>query len=234
MRCQAASTTCLRKWVREPLFAVDPAKHTYSRATEPRTIGREGRRAAPRSCHAMPGEPLRLTEVVLDDACHALAMSQVARGRWMSNFVPMGVRMGETARMAGSKTKKSKRPTPAKSAPKRRATQKSHKTSTKPLKKASSAKKVAAKKKGTARRPQPQAPPRARPQRFKPFADKVQDCDAGTGIWFIVAGGIEHAVIQRRGRDNEVVTLTDAGVTEVVSSSNLFETADEARAARYR
>lgn len=135
--------------------------------------------------------------------------------------------------MAGSK-KKSKRQTRAKSAPKRAATKKSPKKSTKPTKKPSSTKKVVAKKKVTARKPQrPTAPP-VRPQSPKAFANKVRDCDAGTGIWFMVAGGIEHAAIQRRGGDGAVVILTDAGVTEVVSLGNLFETADEARAARHR
>lgn len=62
----------------------------------------------------------------------------------------------------------------------------------------------------------------------------MQDRDGGTGIWFIVAGSVEHAVIQRRGSNGAVVIRTDAGVTEVVPVGNLFETADEARAARYR
>ena len=65
------------------------------------------------------------------------------------------------------------------------------------------------------------------------FAEKVRDGDAGTSVWFITAGNIEHAAIQKRGNDGKVVILTDAGVTEVVPTSNLFETADEARAARY-
>jgi hypothetical protein len=135
--------------------------------------------------------------------------------------------------MAGSK-KKSKRQTRAKSAPKGAATKKSQKTSTKPTKKASSGKKVAAKKKVTAQKPRRPTPPQVPPQPPKAFAEKVQDCDPGTGIWFMVAGGIEHAVIQRRGSDGAVVIRTDAGVTEVVSFGNLFETANEARAARYR
>jgi hypothetical protein len=65
------------------------------------------------------------------------------------------------------------------------------------------------------------------------FAEKVRDGDAGTGVWFITAGNIEHAAIQKRGLDATVVILTDAGVTEVVPASNLFEAAEEARAARY-
>jgi hypothetical protein len=137
--------------------------------------------------------------------------------------------------MAGSKKKmKSKRQTRAKSAPKGVATKKSGKKSTKPTKKASSAKKVAAKKKVTSQKPLRRARPKVPPQRPKAFAEKVQDCDAGTATWFIVAGGIEHAVIQKRGSDGAVVILTDAGVTEVVSLGNLFETANEARAARFR
>jgi hypothetical protein len=134
--------------------------------------------------------------------------------------------------MAGSKKTKSKRQTRAKSA--RTATKKSRKRSTKPTRKASSAKKVATTKKVTARKPQRPAQPAVRPQLPKAFANKVRDCDAGTGIWFIVAGGIEHAVLQERGSDGAVVIRTDAGVTEVVPLGNLFETADEARAARYR
>jgi len=61
----------------------------------------------------------------------------------------------------------------------------------------------------------------------------VRDCEAGTGVWFVVAGSVEHASIQKRGSDGAVVIVTDAGVPEVVSSGNLFETADEARAARH-
>jgi hypothetical protein len=141
----------------------------------------------------------------------------------------------EMATMAGSKKKtKSKKQTRAKSAPKGAAAKKSLKKSAKPTKKASSAKKVAAKKKAAARKPHRPGSPQFPPQRPKAFAEKVQDYDAGTGIWFMVAGGIEHAVIQRRGSDGAVVIRTDAGVTEVVSLGNLFETANEARAARYR
>jgi hypothetical protein len=62
----------------------------------------------------------------------------------------------------------------------------------------------------------------------------MRDCDVGTAVWFMVAGGIEHAAIQRRGGNGGVVILTDAGVPEVVPVGNLFETADEARAARTR
>jgi hypothetical protein len=68
----------------------------------------------------------------------------------------------------------------------------------------------------------------------KGVAEKVRDCDASTGIWFITAGSVEHAAIQKRGIDGAVVIRTDAGVTDVVPVGNLFETADEARAARYR
>lgn len=127
------------------------------------------------------------------------------------------------------KSKKLKKPTRAKSAPKRTATKKPRKKTTKPTKKASSAKKVAAK-----RKPRRPAPRRALPRAAKTFAEKVRDCDAGTGIWFIVAGSVEHAAIQEQGSDGAVVIRTDAGVTEVVPLANLFETADEARAARYR
>jgi hypothetical protein len=67
----------------------------------------------------------------------------------------------------------------------------------------------------------------------KSFVEKVRDCDAGTGVWFITAGSVEHAAIEKRSGDGAVVILTDAGVTEVVPASNLFATAEEARAARY-
>ena len=68
--------------------------------------------------------------------------------------------------------------------------------------------------------------------RRRTFADKVRDCDAGTGVWFITAGSVEHAAIQERGSEGAVMIVTDAGVPETVSVSNLFETADQARAAR--
>jgi hypothetical protein len=67
----------------------------------------------------------------------------------------------------------------------------------------------------------------------KTFAEKVRDCDAGTPLWFITAGSVEHAAIQKRGTDGAIVIRTDAGATEVVGVGNIFETADEARAARY-
>ena len=135
------------------------------------------------------------------------------------------------------KKKKSKKPTRAKAAPKKTATKKSRNKVTKRTRKPSaakkSAKKVATKKKATVRKPQRPAPPQV-PQQPKGFSEKVRDGDVGTGIWFIVAGSVEHAVIQRRGSDGVVVVRTDAGVTELVPSGNLFETADEARAARHR
>ena len=134
--------------------------------------------------------------------------------------------------MAGSRKKKAKKQQRAKSAPKARAAKEPSKKSKKPFKKASPARKVAAKKKPTARKPMRPAPLHAPPRSARGFADKVRDCDAGTGVWFTVAGGIEHAVIQRRGSEGAVVILTDAGVPEVVRPGNLFATADEARAAR--
>lgn len=88
-----------------------------------------------------------------------------------------------------------------------------------------------------AKAPPPKAPPpKAPPPKAPPpktFAEKLRGCDAGTAVWFITAGGVEHATIQRSGGDGRVVIRTDAGVTELVASSNVFETADEARAARY-
>jgi hypothetical protein len=81
--------------------------------------------------------------------------------------------------------------------------------------------------------PQAPAPPAAPAPPSRTFAEKVRDCDAGTGVWFISAGSVEHASIQKRGSDGAVVIVTDAGVTEVVPVGDLFETADEARAARH-
>ena len=169
----------------------------------------------------------------------------------------------EIATIAGSKRKKSKArgQTRAKAVPKRAIPKRSWKKVTKPTRKPSSAKKVAAKK-GSAKkvparralarklpakktapvktRPTPAPPPSALASPKVPapppktFAQKVRERDAGTGIWFITAGSVEHASIQKRGSDGVVVIVTDAGVTEVVPVGNLFETADEARAARYR
>jgi hypothetical protein len=161
--------------------------------------------------------------------------------------------------MAGSKKKKAKGQTRAKPAPRKAASKISPSKSTKVAKKPSSLKKTGAKTKTTAktktaamakdpakakiapkttkaagreaRRP---APLPIAPPSSKSFADKVRDCDAGTGIWFIVAGSVEHGAIEKRGSDGAVVIRTDAGAPEVVTSSNLFETADGARAARYR
>jgi hypothetical protein len=172
------------------------------------------------------------------------------------------VAVGETARsevmiMAAKKTKKatsrlaaSKKPsttakrkfapkkstTRAKSAPKRTATKKSPKKTKRPSspKRVPEKKKVAPKKKTAARRPPAPTTSSATPRSPKTFADHVRDFDAGTGVWFTVAGGIEHAVIQKQGSDGTATILTDAGVTEVVSVGNLFETADGARAARTR
>jgi hypothetical protein len=135
--------------------------------------------------------------------------------------------------MAGSKKKKLKGKPHPKAAPKGAVTKKSRKTLTKPARKPSSAKKVAAKKKVATRKPQRAASPPGPPRPSKGFAEKVRNCDAGTGIWFIVAGSVEHAAIQKRGSDGAVVIRTDAGATETVPMGNLFETADEARAARY-
>jgi hypothetical protein len=138
----------------------------------------------------------------------------------------------EIANMPGSKKKKSKKKAPTPSTSKRALPKKTLKKAPKPAKKAP-AKKVVAKKKAPARKPQRKASPAAPRQAFKAFADKVRDCEAGTPIWFLTAGSVEHAAIQRRGGDGAMVILTDAGVTEVVPERNLFETADEARAARY-
>jgi hypothetical protein len=115
----------------------------------------------------------------------------------------------------------------------RSGNQEVRKTLTKPARKPSSAKKVAAKKKVATRKPQRAASPPGPPRPSKGFDEKVRNCDAGTGIWFIVAGSVEHAAIQKRGSDGAVVIRTDAGATETVPMGNLFETADEARAARY-
>lgn len=156
--------------------------------------------------------------------------------------------------MAGSKKKTSR--TRAKSAPKGAAIKKAPKKVPKPAKKPPAAKEISAKR-NTAKKRLPRTAPAAKPPAKKAapgpapaarpvptppavhapsartFADKVRDCATGTGVWFITAGSVEHAAIQRRGADGAVVLLTDAGATEIVAVSNLFETADEARAARY-
>jgi hypothetical protein len=131
----------------------------------------------------------------------------------------------------GAAKKKSAPKNNAKMVAKKRATAKPAKKKSTPTNKAKTvAKKMApakpAKKKSTPK--QVAVPP------LKTFAEKVRERDAGTEVWFMVAGGIEHAAIQRRGSDGAVVIRTDAGVTEVVPLANLFETADEARAARTR
>ena len=94
--------------------------------------------------------------------------------------------------------------------------------------------------KGRTKAPKAQAPKAHAPKTqganaraSKTFAQMVGDRDAGTPVWFITAGGVEHASIQSSGGAGAVVIRTDAGVTEVVPVSNIFETADEARAARY-
>jgi hypothetical protein len=148
--------------------------------------------------------------------------------------------------MPGSKKKKPHAQTRVKTAMKRAAAKKPQKKSPQPAKKVGSAKakKVVAKRalgKKLPAKTRPTGAPRSAPaseaspaRPSKAFAEKVRDCDAATGIWFITAGSVEHAAIQRRGGDGAVVIRTDAGMTEVVPLSNLFETADEARAARYR
>jgi hypothetical protein len=129
-------------------------------------------------------------------------------------------------------------------APKKKKAKKTARTAPKKAKNKAPTK--APKKKAAPRKPKPVAKrppaPKAKKGATRPaaapppknFAQKVRDCDAGTAVWFMVAGGIEHAVIQRRGGDGAVMIRTDAGVPEVVASGNLFETADEARAARFR
>jgi hypothetical protein len=133
-----------------------------------------------------------------------------------------------------TKAKKAKKPSPRTAASKR------------PTKSKKGAPTKAAAKKTPAPRKKPEKPARKRAAPTstkaaktqaavphpKTFAAKVRDCDAGTGVWFITAGSVEHAAIQKRGSDGAVVIVTDAGVPEVVPVSNLFETADEARAAR--
>lgn len=165
-------------------------------------------------------------------------------------MIPMVVWISETAateivNMPGSKKKKKPQArTRVKAALKQASAKKSGRKSPQPAKKVGSPKKVVAKKAPAKKVPvktRPAASPRKAPASAaapapppKTFAEKIRDCDAGTGIWFITAGSVEHAATQRRGGDGAVVIRTDAGVTEVVPVRNLFETADEARAARYR
>jgi hypothetical protein len=142
------------------------------------------------------------------------------------------VQIGETAgpeilTMAGSKKVKSKGPKKSKrtlARPAKPAPAKKHAPKKAPSKK-HAAKRAASKK------PMPHKPRAPAP---KGFADRVHGAESGTGVWFITAGSVEHAAIVRQGVDGTLVIRTDAGAIEVVASNNLFETADEARAARYR
>ena len=136
--------------------------------------------------------------------------------------------------MAVSKKQHAKKQAPKKSTPKRSITKGAQTRATKRAKRAPPVSKTSTKKKAT-----PRTAPRALPARVstgapKAFARNVADADRGTGVWFVVAGSVEHAAIQKRGADGTMILRTDAGATEVVPLSNLFETADEARAARYR
>jgi len=161
---------------------------------------------------------------------------------------------GRGAIMAAKKSKANRskkaapRRAPSKKVPPRRAAKKvapkapkkSRRAVTKPAKKAAAKSNTPAKRKLGSTKPVPKkrVAPKATPPKRQPpaaaLADNVRDCVSGTPVWFTVAGGIEHAAIQRRGTDGTVVIVTDAGATEVVASSNLFETAEEARAARSR
>jgi hypothetical protein len=106
-----------------------------------------------------------------------------------------------------AKKKKSKSPNRAKPAPKKLA----HKSLPRASKKAA--------KKAPVARPASGA-----------FADQVRSGNPGTGLWFSVAHGIEHAVIRKRGGDGTILALTDAGAEAVLLLENVFETAAEARA----
>lgn len=64
----------------------------------------------------------------------------------------------------------------------------------------------------------------------KTAAHKVSSWNTGAGLWFRVAGGIEHAVVRKSGGAGVVVALTDAGTEVVLSLENLFHTAADARA----
>jgi outer membrane biosynthesis protein TonB len=180
---------------------------------------------------------------------------------WLSESLRSAkLNRNEVATMGAKKSKTKKKP--AKAAP-RAATTKKPKKAVKasPKKKTPAAKKKAlpkarpapkkaapkpsrkasaptpAKPKAPAAKPATAAPkPRAAGTRptSKSLADRVRDCDAGTPVWFTVAGGIEHATVVRLGEDGAAVIRTDAGTIAVVSPSNLFETADAARAARSR
>lgn len=129
--------------------------------------------------------------------------------------------------MAGSKKKKKKVKSPKPSAPApKRATKRAP---AKSVKMALPARKAAAKKRVAA--PKPQRAPSATPSpSVRAFADQVRDAHAGTGLWFRVAEGIEHAVLRKRGGEGTILALTDAGVEAVLPIENVFETAAEARA----
>ncbi|MGH7437603.1 MAG: hypothetical protein ACRENE_18150 [Polyangiaceae bacterium] len=132
------------------------------------------------------------------------------------------------AAAARPKLKPARKPSPIAKAPARKAA-----TKKKALPKGG---KRAPKKgvvKTQARPVQPQVPPpRVLAAKAKSFADRVRDREVGIGVWFITAGSVEHASIQGWGAEDTARIRTDAGVVEVVPSTNLFETADEARAAR--
>lgn len=131
----------------------------------------------------------------------------------------------------GATKKRTSAPKKARTLAKKRATAKPAKKKSTPKNKA----RTVAKKRAPAKPAKKKyAPKQVAVLPLKTFAEKVRERDAGTDVWFMVAGGIEHAAIQRPGSDGAVVIRTDAGVTEVVPSGNLFETADEARAARTR
>jgi hypothetical protein len=148
----------------------------------------------------------------------------------------------EITTMAGSKKKKSKTQARATFKAKKPPTKMSAKAATRATKKPSPAKKTgpkkasptkaATKKKLEAKKPQRPSPPAAsRPSpRPSPKASATDVGVAGRGVWFRVADGIEHAVIRKTSGDGSIVALTDAGAEIVLPSSNLFDTATEARA----
>ncbi len=142
--------------------------------------------------------------------------------------------------MAGPKKKKAKKTSTKKkkATAKKSVKRKANPKKASPVKKALAAK-MAVKKKPAVKKPHPAAKPS--PPRPAPRAAAVtvraevrvteRDWATGSGIWFRVADGIEHAVVRKGDGSGAVVVFTDAGDEVVVSLANLYETALEAKAA---
>ena len=112
-------------------------------------------------------------------------------------------------------------------------------TKSAPAKKAKGKPQQQKKKKAPAPRPNPRgqsplkkSPPKKSPPKSRPpvEARETRGRDTGAGIWFRVAEGIEHAVIQKTVGDGSVVALTDSGSKVTLAADNVFHSSLEARA----